>query len=86
MSCDEPTYCCIRLDYAHVCVELDAAEPYTTNFEITTPFSKDPLRIDVEYEWRPARCDKCRLFGHICPKEKLSEENKETNTPHGAWK
>ncbi|KAJ6670055.1 hypothetical protein OIU85_019859 [Salix viminalis] len=62
------------------------SEPYTTNFEITTPFSKDPLRIDVEYEWRPARCDKCRLFGHVCPKEKLSEENKEKEGKEGSAK
>ena len=28
-------------------------------------------KIRVEYEWKPPRCDKCKIFGHIlidCPK------------------
>ncbi|KAG5232953.1 DUF4283 domain-containing protein [Salix suchowensis] len=66
LSCDEQTFCCSRLDYARVCVEIDAALPFTHNFNITTPFSEAPLNIQVEYEWKPSRCEKCKLFGHSC--------------------
>ncbi|GJU23249.1 hypothetical protein Tco_1156591 [Tanacetum coccineum] len=33
-------------------------------------FTKETIR--VEYEWRPPRCDKCKIFGHVhdhCPKK-----------------
>ncbi|GJX04382.1 zinc knuckle CX2CX4HX4C containing protein, partial [Tanacetum coccineum] len=32
-------------------------------------FSKETVR--VEYEWKPSRCDLCKIFGHVydtCPK------------------
>ncbi|GJU19694.1 hypothetical protein Tco_1153036 [Tanacetum coccineum] len=31
--------------------------------------------IQVEYEWRPPRCDECKIFGHVhehCPKKVVS--------------
>nr|GFD01384.1 zinc knuckle CX2CX4HX4C [Tanacetum cinerariifolium] len=31
--------------------------------------------IRVEYEWRPPRCDECKIFGHVhdqCPKKVVS--------------
>ncbi|KAJ6672982.1 GLYCINE-RICH CELL WALL STRUCTURAL PROTEIN 1.8-LIKE [Salix viminalis] len=66
LSCDEQTYCCTRLDYARVCVEVDASQPFVTQFDINTPFSDEPLHLTVEYEWIPPRCDKCKVFGHNC--------------------
>ncbi|GJW46733.1 zinc knuckle CX2CX4HX4C containing protein [Tanacetum coccineum] len=36
-------------------------------------FTKETIR--VEYEWRPPRCDICRIFGHVhdhCPKKVVS--------------
>ncbi|KAB5564037.1 hypothetical protein DKX38_004091 [Salix brachista] len=66
LSCDEPTYCCLRLDYVRVCVEIDAALPFIHHFDIYTPFSESPLHIQVEYEWKPPHCEKCKLFGHVC--------------------
>ncbi|GKF92868.1 zinc knuckle CX2CX4HX4C containing protein, partial [Tanacetum coccineum] len=33
-------------------------------------FTKETIR--VEYEWRPPRCDVCKIFGHVhdhCPKK-----------------
>nr|GEU70937.1 hypothetical protein [Tanacetum cinerariifolium] len=36
-------------------------------------FTKETIR--VEYEWRPPRCDLCKLFGHVhdhCPKKVVS--------------
>lgn len=53
LSCDEATYCCTRLDYARVCVEVDAEKPFTHSFNINTPLATDPLHIGVEYEWKP---------------------------------
>ncbi|KAF9678102.1 hypothetical protein SADUNF_Sadunf07G0000100 [Salix dunnii] len=82
LSCDEATFCCSRLDYARVCVEVDAAKPYIHNFEINTPFSDQPLHIEVEYEWKPSRCAKCQLFGHACkPQGEKEAEVAETTAP-----
>jgi len=67
LSCDEQTYNCTRLDYARVCIEIDAALPLIHQFEIETPLSVEPILIQVEYEWKPPRCGKCCLFGHVCP-------------------
>ncbi|GJT56216.1 zinc knuckle CX2CX4HX4C containing protein [Tanacetum coccineum] len=36
-------------------------------------FTKEAIR--VEYEWRPPRCDICKIFGHVhdhCPKKVVS--------------
>nr|GEX26881.1 RNA polymerase II largest subunit [Tanacetum cinerariifolium] len=43
--------------------------PSLTEDEFTTE------TIRVEYEWRPPRCDECKIFGHIhdhCPKKVVS--------------
>ncbi|KAJ6419252.1 hypothetical protein OIU84_029379 [Salix udensis] len=69
LSCDESTFSCSRLDFARVCVEIDASIPLVHKFEIVTPLSPEPLQIEVEYEWAPTRCSKCNLFGHSCRQE-----------------
>ncbi|GJT12714.1 zinc knuckle CX2CX4HX4C containing protein, partial [Tanacetum coccineum] len=36
-------------------------------------FTKETIR--VEYEWRPPKCDTCKIFGHVhdyCPKKVVS--------------
>ncbi|KAJ6730104.1 GLYCINE-RICH CELL WALL STRUCTURAL PROTEIN 1.8-LIKE [Salix viminalis] len=66
LACDEATFTCSRLDFARVCVEIDAASPFIHNFSVLTPLSQDPLNIEVEFEWKPTRCAKCCLFGHSC--------------------
>ncbi|KAJ6287638.1 hypothetical protein OIU78_001695 [Salix suchowensis] len=68
LACDEATFTCSRLDFARVCVELDAATPFIKNFSVLTPLSQEPLNIEVDYEWKPPRCAKCHLFGHCCAK------------------
>ncbi|KAJ6424274.1 hypothetical protein OIU84_025125 [Salix udensis] len=77
LSCDEATFSCSRLDFARVCVEIDAARPLVHNFNINTPLSPDPLHIEVDFEWTPTRCTKCHLFGHSC-------KAVEAKTPVGA--
>ncbi|KAJ6672988.1 ZINC KNUCKLE CX2CX4HX4C-RELATED [Salix viminalis] len=87
LSCDEATFCCSRLDYARVCVEVDAAKPFTHNFEINTPFSEQPLHIEVEYEWKPSRCPSCKLFGHACkPQEEKKADVAATTAPSASTK
>lgn len=66
LSCDESTYNCIRLDYARVCVEVDASLPYVHEFEIESPLTSEPITVKVDYEWKPPRCAKCMIFGHSC--------------------
>ncbi|KAJ6370628.1 hypothetical protein OIU76_028835, partial [Salix suchowensis] len=66
LSCDESTFSCKRLEYARVCVEVDAAHPFVHNFELEIPQSSDTVRVDVEYEWKPSRCKSCKVYGHCC--------------------
>nr|TKS17241.1 hypothetical protein D5086_0000020720 [Populus alba] len=73
LSCDEQTFNNTRLDFARVCVEIDAALPLIHQFEIETPLSTEPILIKVEYEWKPSRCNKCCLFGHVCPEPIMTE-------------
>nr|TKR98076.1 hypothetical protein D5086_0000206770 [Populus alba] len=67
LSCDESTYNCTRLDYARVCVEVDASLPYVHDFEIESPLTSEPITVKVDYEWKPSRCEKCHIFGHSFP-------------------
>ncbi|KAJ6414415.1 hypothetical protein OIU84_003418 [Salix udensis] len=53
LACDEATFTCSKLDFARVCVELDAATPFIKNFSVLTPLSWDPPNIEVDYEWKP---------------------------------
>lgn len=64
LSCDEHTFKCSRLDYARICVEVEAAHPYVHSFELESPTMEDPIQVSVEYEWKPARCPTCKLYGH----------------------
>ena len=66
LSCDELTYNCTRLEYARLCVEIDASLPFVHSFAIDCPLSADPITVTVDYEWKPTRCEQCKLFGHSC--------------------
>ncbi|KAJ6422489.1 hypothetical protein OIU84_027449 [Salix udensis] len=66
LSCDEATHRCSRLEYARICVEIDAEMAYVHKFEVVTPLSLQPITIHVDYEWKPARCNTCKVFGHSC--------------------
>ncbi|KAJ6670209.1 GLYCINE-RICH CELL WALL STRUCTURAL PROTEIN 1.8-LIKE [Salix viminalis] len=67
LSCDEQTFKGTRLEYARICVEIDASLPYVHKFEIDTPLSPVPATVEVTYEWKPSRCTTCKVFGHACP-------------------
>ncbi|KAB5534485.1 hypothetical protein DKX38_017571 [Salix brachista] len=66
LSCDEHTITCKRLDYAWLCVKLDVRLPFVHHFDVESPLSEEPLRVNVEYEWKPSRCERCGSFGHSC--------------------
>ncbi|KAG5237049.1 DUF4283 domain-containing protein [Salix suchowensis] len=42
LSCDEHTINCRRLDYARLCVELDARLPFVHRFEVESPLTEEP--------------------------------------------
>nr|GEZ65148.1 zinc knuckle CX2CX4HX4C [Tanacetum cinerariifolium] len=55
--------------------EVDLVDSVTISIPSLTEddFTKETIR--VEYEWRPHRCDECRIFGHVhdhCPKKMVS--------------
>ncbi|KAF9688548.1 hypothetical protein SADUNF_Sadunf02G0208400 [Salix dunnii] len=66
LACDEATLQCNRLEYARVCVELKASLPPVHSFEVASSLTEDPVTVEVEYEWKPARCATCKVFGHSC--------------------
>ncbi|KAJ6904461.1 hypothetical protein NC652_022467 [Populus alba x Populus x berolinensis] len=66
LFCDELTYTCTRLEYARLCVEVDAALPFVHNFDIDSPLSIAPITVTIDYECKPLRCGKCNVFGHSC--------------------
>ncbi|KAB5552757.1 hypothetical protein DKX38_010068 [Salix brachista] len=65
-SCDGQTITCKRLDYARLCVELDARLPFIHHFEVESPLTQEPEKVNVEYKWKPSCCEVCQSFGHKC--------------------
>ncbi|GKC15814.1 zinc knuckle CX2CX4HX4C containing protein [Tanacetum coccineum] len=56
-------------------LEADLVDVVTIGIPFLTgdDFTKETIR--VEYEWRPPRCDECKIFGHVhdhCPKKVVS--------------
>ena len=71
---DYATENCKRVDFAKICVELDAAKPLVKYFEVATLQNKpDTLTssapnsfstIRVTYQWKPLGYIHCVIFGH----------------------
>ncbi|KAJ6345259.1 hypothetical protein OIU78_008016 [Salix suchowensis] len=66
IACDEATMQCSRLEFARVCIEIDAEEPIVHQFPVVSSLSEEPVTVHVSYEWKPARCATCKVFGHSC--------------------
>lgn len=64
LSYDELTFNCPHIEYARLCVELDASTPLVHQFDIESPLSDELVKVEVEYEWKPKICSKCKAFGH----------------------
>ena len=52
-----------RIRYARVCVEVNAAEDLVKEFDLMGE-NGDWFTIYVEYDWIPAICKSCKVFGH----------------------
>ncbi|KAB5561274.1 hypothetical protein DKX38_006231 [Salix brachista] len=76
IACDEATLKCSRMEYARVCIELDAAVPPVHQFKVASPLTEDPITVEEVYEWKPARCHSCRVFGHSCKGPGILEREK----------
>ncbi|KAJ6377648.1 hypothetical protein OIU78_027975 [Salix suchowensis] len=74
LSCDEQTINCRHLEFARLCVELNVGLPFVHHFDIDSPLKDEPLRVNVEYEWKPTRCDGCKSFGHNCSARMKGED------------
>jgi hypothetical protein len=81
LSCDELTYNCTRLEYARLCVEIDASLPFVHSFEIDCPLSATPITVTVDYEWKPTRCEQCKFFGHSCKSSTATASTPQTTSP-----
>ncbi|XP_021991401.1 uncharacterized protein LOC110888171 [Helianthus annuus] len=64
-----------RSGFARAIIELDAEKETKDNIMIAIPNVEDggilKSNIRVEYEWKPPRCNTCKVFGHTvedCPK------------------
>ncbi|XP_077237123.1 uncharacterized protein LOC143878767 [Tasmannia lanceolata] len=63
------------LNFARLCVEIEAGDPLPSSIEIHSPFGVEML--EVEYEWKPLSCKDCKTFSHSadkCPKKSQSEQ------------
>nr|GEW55614.1 hypothetical protein [Tanacetum cinerariifolium] len=59
-----------RGSFARALIELDGTCGLKDKLVVVIPKSKGlGYRMDtihVEYEWKPFRCDNCKIFGHSC--------------------
>ncbi|KAL2248033.1 UNVERIFIED_CONTAM: hypothetical protein Sindi_2655600, partial [Sesamum indicum] len=81
---DAITRACTRLDFAHVCVMLDATSNLPKHIIIMTPNEdggESPCKIDVEYEWLPTRCNTCMTLGHTTKECAHNKTAKSIKTP-----
>ncbi|PIA58633.1 hypothetical protein AQUCO_00500524v1 [Aquilegia coerulea] len=53
-----------RLDFARICVEIQADTIFPTNLKFKMGDGKTAV-IGVEYNWKPQCCSNCNVFGHM---------------------
>ncbi|KAL2248038.1 UNVERIFIED_CONTAM: hypothetical protein Sindi_2656100, partial [Sesamum indicum] len=81
---DAITRACTRLDFARVCVMLDVSSNLPKHIIIMTPDEEGgetPCKIDVEYEWLPAKCTSCMTLGHSAKDCVLNKPSKPIKPP-----
>ncbi|KAL2228612.1 UNVERIFIED_CONTAM: hypothetical protein Sindi_1840900 [Sesamum indicum] len=64
---DAITRACTRLDFARVCVMIDATQKLHNHIIVVAPDEEGretPCKVDVEYEWLPPKCTTCTSLGH----------------------
>ncbi|KAL2235450.1 UNVERIFIED_CONTAM: hypothetical protein Sindi_1277200 [Sesamum indicum] len=78
---DAITRACTRLDFARVCVMIDVTQKIKKHIIIMTPDEdggETPCKVDVEYEWLPAKCTDCMTLGHSVKDCTLNKPRKPT--------
>lgn len=70
---DEATANRRRLDYARICVEVEAGD-FLPN-DIVISVNAESVMVGVEYQWLPPRCDSCKVFGHTCSPKAVPKVN-----------
>jgi len=66
LAYDEHTLSGTRLDYARVCVDLDASLPMVHVFQLRCRLSTKSIIITIDYEWKPTTCEIYKVFSHSC--------------------
>lgn len=62
---DKATAAKTRVSYARICVRVKAGDELPTQITITDAYGIDAEQ-EVQYEWIPPQCRKCKAFGHDC--------------------
>ncbi|XP_044503435.1 uncharacterized protein LOC123224020 [Mangifera indica] len=52
-----------RLDYARICIEIKVDTECPDSICLTLP-NGECMVINVEYSWKPLKCNVCQCFGH----------------------
>jgi len=80
LFCDELTLGCKRLDFARLCMEVDASLSFGHKFELE--FLNSIREVHVNYEWKLKRYEKCQVFGHSCQLLIGKQVNSDTSLSH----
>ena len=64
-----------------MCVELDVVDSPKHQVLIQSSLSEQQIAITVEYEWKPSRCPKCCVFGHICKEATATSKTTQVYVP-----
>ncbi|XP_077231942.1 uncharacterized protein LOC143865497 [Tasmannia lanceolata] len=71
-----------RLNFARICVEIEAGDPLPDSIEIHSPFGVSTQSF--EYEWKPQSCNLCKIFNHST--EKCPVSAKTNPKPAQEWR
>ncbi|GJW24772.1 RNA-directed DNA polymerase, eukaryota, reverse transcriptase zinc-binding domain protein [Tanacetum coccineum] len=57
-----------RIDFARVLVEMDASKEFKSVIEVQYRDNENKIKgtkkVNVSYDWKPAACSHCKVFGH----------------------
>ena len=77
-----------RITYARICIEVDAKDDWISSFELdipNPPEGSEPIKIHVEYQWTPIRCNVCKCFGHDCNRKPFVPLQSARPVPPQVW-
>ncbi|KAI8564159.1 hypothetical protein RHMOL_Rhmol03G0160300 [Rhododendron molle] len=79
---DQATAKKLRLDYARICVEIDAGTDLPDDVQIT--INGETVIVALQYQWLPPICTDCKVFGH--PKGTCSKQSgTKVSTQQDTW-